>query len=155
MHSIALSIPGCGSLSWYGPMVSIACIVAGWTAYRLAAKQGYVDGHQFVNVSLFTFPSAILFSKVLGIVVAWAQLPPGAPASDALHTGSLAFGGFIGGTAAAMVYLRLHRIPILAGFADACAPAIPLGAALNTARSILSPYTGFPVTRNIQIADQE
>lgn len=106
------------SLLWLAALVvAIGCAVRSALRSGLDARPAYWAGTLAVVVGLFG-------SRLLGMVVYAHAGAIGL--RDLVDGGRSYYGGFLGGTAAALVYLRLRRAPVLR-YADALAPACALG----------------------------
>jgi phosphatidylglycerol:prolipoprotein diacylglycerol transferase len=117
------ALVGLGHESVPGALWMAALVVSIGYAVRSARRSGldprpaYWAGTLAVVVGLFG-------SRLLGLVVYAHEGPIGL--SDLVDGGRSYYGGLLGGTAAALVFLRLRRVPVLR-YADALAPACALG----------------------------
>ena len=121
----------------YGLLIALGFIVGIWLAQREAKRRGQ-DPERIADLAFWILVAALVGSRVYFILVNWNDyFGPGnflvqtslgrIPRVLAIWEGGLVFyGGFIGATATAFVYLRRHRMPFLA-HADSLIPSVAIG----------------------------
>ena len=130
MHPVLFHI---GSLPVYayGLMLSIS-ILAGWLlTVRLAVKRDGMPEDAVSTAALLAVIAGLLGGRLLYVAVNPMLMEEGGTRWYELTSGgSMAFGGFFGGLAAAAIYARIKGLP-LAALADDAAPGLTLGTALT------------------------
>jgi phosphatidylglycerol---prolipoprotein diacylglyceryl transferase len=121
----------------YGLLIATGFIVGIWLAQREARRRGQ-DPERIADLAFWILVAALVGSRVYFILVNWGdyfsagtfwvQTSLGRiPRVLAIWEGGLVFyGGFIGATATAFVYMRRHRMPFLA-HADSMIPSVAIG----------------------------
>jgi phosphatidylglycerol:prolipoprotein diacylglycerol transferase len=120
-------------IHWYGLLLACGFFVGLWTASRRAMRDRMAPA-QVIDSGSWLILGAILGARAL-YVVSYSDrlfqdpLFPAAPWTEIfmVQRGGLVFyGGLIGATASALIYVWKNRIPLWK-FADALAPSIALG----------------------------
>jgi phosphatidylglycerol:prolipoprotein diacylglycerol transferase len=126
MHPVLFHI---GSLPVYsyGLMLSIAILVGWQLTVRLAAKYDDLPEDAVSTACLLAALAGLLGGRLLYVAVNPELLEEGGTRWFELTSGgSMAFGGFFGGLAAAAVYARIKGMSLTA-LADDAAPGLALG----------------------------
>lgn len=130
MHPVLFHV---GSLPVYsyGLMLAIS-ILAGWLlTVRLAAKNDQLSEDAVSTACLLAALAGLLGGRLLYVAVNPVLLEEGGTRWYELTSGgSMAFGGFFGGLAAAAIYARIKGMS-LAALADNAAPGLALGTMLT------------------------
>ncbi|MCL2814394.1 MAG: prolipoprotein diacylglyceryl transferase [Oscillospiraceae bacterium] len=127
-------------------MYGLMCVAAAFVSIGLAAlraKKYGVDTRDVVYMCIFAVIGAIVGAKALAVVTFLAQAvyrwgeiaAAGLGFWDVIYgafagTGIVFFGGLIGGTLGALVYLKMYKLSIPV-FVDAAAPCIPVAHAIG------------------------
>jgi phosphatidylglycerol:prolipoprotein diacylglycerol transferase len=120
------------NLPTYGLLVSLGVLVGLVISVRNAKKQGIDPDHAW-NLGIYVVLAGIIGAKILYIVNDWSNYAahPGQIFSwNTLQAGGVFSGGLIGALAAAVWYVRKHKMPALAT-CDAFAPGLALGHAIG------------------------
>ncbi len=123
MHPIAF-----GPIHWYGVMVALGFMAGLWTASLRAPLSG-VNSEKVVDLGPWLIVGTIIGARTLYVISYWQESFAGRPFIDVFKVwqgGLVFYGGLIGATAAGMLYLRIHKMPIWKT-ADVVAPSIALG----------------------------
>jgi phosphatidylglycerol---prolipoprotein diacylglyceryl transferase len=127
VHPIAFHL-GPITLRWYGVMIALAFLAGLVTAMRRARRE-QIDPEKIADVTLWLMVGAIAGARVVYVMTYWREEFANQPLSEIFmiqHGGLVYYGGFIGATTAAIVYLRWKKLPMLK-VGDVLAPSIPLG----------------------------
>jgi len=120
------------ALPTYGFLVSLGVLVGLWISVHNSAKQG-IDPDQAWNLGILVVLCGIIGAKILYIIVDWssyAEHPREIFSLNTLRAGGVFSGGLLAALAAAIWYIRRHRMPALAT-CDAFAPGLALGHAIG------------------------
>ena len=121
----------------YGVLIAAAFMAGLWLAQREARRRGQ-DAERLADLAFWVLVAALVGSRVYFILVnrgeffgagSWLVATPigRIPRVLAFWEGGLVFyGGFIGATLAALLYMRRHRLPFLA-YADTIIPSVAFG----------------------------
>jgi phosphatidylglycerol---prolipoprotein diacylglyceryl transferase len=126
VHPDAFTI-GSFTVRWYGVMVALAFLAGLWTASRRSPREG-IPGEKIVDLGPWLILGAIVGSRALYVMVYWREFA-GKPFWEIfmVHRGGLVFyGGLIGASLAAIVYIRIRKLPLWKT-ADVLAPSVALG----------------------------
>lgn len=132
MQKIAFHL-GPFPVQWFGLLVAIGFMVGLWTSGRRAARAG-IPAEAVTDAGIWLILGALIGARALYAISYWDNLMvdpvnPRAPWTEVfmIQRGGLVFhGGLVGATVAALIYLRVRRLPVWK-FADALAPGIALG----------------------------
>lgn len=127
MHPIAFEL-GSITIHWYGVMVALGFLAGIWTATRRCVHDG-LDPHKVADLAPWLIVSGLVGARVLYVISYWKDSFAGEPWWEIFmiqHGGLVFYGGLIGATLAAIVYLKLKRLPPFK-VGDALAPSIALG----------------------------
>lgn len=135
MHPVLFTVFGY-PVSAYGSALLLAFTVGIWVAKRRTEARG-LDGEAVVDVAMVILFSSILGARLLFVVTHLDEFrPPRGLWLDAFNplqssgqlgiVGLSMLGGVILALAAALVFLRWKRLPVLA-FSDLLAPSVALG----------------------------
>jgi len=119
-------------LPTYGVLVSTGVLIGLWVSVRNSRKQG-IDPDDAWNLGIMVVLCGIIGAKILYIVNDWSYYSshPGEIFSwSTMQAGGVFSGGLIGAGAAAIWYIRKHRMPALATW-DGFAPGLALGHAIG------------------------
>jgi len=131
VHSIAFQI-GKLSVHWYGILVATGFLAGLWTASRRAARDG-ISKESVQDIVPWLIVGTILGARTLYVISYWREefASNPFPAVFAVWQGGLVFyGGLVGATLAALIYVRRKKLPLWK-MADVLAPSIPLGYAFG------------------------
>lgn len=131
MHSIAFTL-GPLTVHWYGILVALGFLAGLWTAGRRARREG-IPTETIFDLGPWLILGGILGARVLYVISYWKEDFADLPFYEVfmIQKGGLVFyGGLIGATVGAMLYLRLKKLPIWK-VADILAPSIALGSAFG------------------------
>lgn len=120
------------TLHTYGLLVVLGYGAGLWLARRQAHRNG-LDPNRVLDLGIFMALAAVVGSKVLMLVEDWRfySANPGSIFTLAtLQAAGVFYGGFFGALAAAVWYVRRHRLPFLQT-ADAFVPGLLLGHAIG------------------------
>jgi len=121
----------------YGLLIATGFIAGIWLAQREARRRGQ-DAERLADLAFWILLAALAGSRVYFILVNWgdyfgpgrfmANTPLGRiPRILAVWEGGLVFyGGLIGATLVAWLYMKRHRMPFLA-YADTMIPSVAIG----------------------------
>jgi len=110
-------------------MLTVSVIVGRLLAIRLAERKG-VDGTLADRCAMWTLASAVVGARLLYVVTNLDQFDHVLDIVAWWKGGVVAYGGFLGGLAAAMLFCRNHDIQLLA-WADCVVPSLCVGLALT------------------------
>ena len=117
-----------GPIHWYGVMVALGFMAGIWTASRRALLSG-IASEKIVDLGPWLIVGTIIGARTLYVISYWQESFAGRPFVDVFKVwqgGLVFYGGLVGATAAGMIYLRIHKLPIWR-VADIVAPSIALG----------------------------
>jgi phosphatidylglycerol:prolipoprotein diacylglycerol transferase len=129
MRPVLLDLPFGIPLYAYGLMLTISVIVGRLLALRLAVRAG-IDRQVADRCALWTLAGAIVGSRLLFVVTNLDQFNHVFEIFAWWKGGVVAYGGFLGGLAAAIAFCKLHRISLLT-WADCVAPSLCVGLAIT------------------------
>jgi phosphatidylglycerol:prolipoprotein diacylglycerol transferase len=131
MHPVLLRIPGLDvPIYSYGAMLGLALLVGWYLVMWLGTTKERFDRELIANCFLITIIVALASARIAYVLTSGEALPSVGSWFDLGSGGLLAYGGFIGGLAAAGLYLRVKRVPLMA-FTDVAAPAVASGIVLG------------------------
>jgi phosphatidylglycerol:prolipoprotein diacylglycerol transferase len=113
----------------YGLMLTLSVIFGRLIAIRLAARVG-IDGRLADRCATWTLFGAIAGSRLLYVATNLDQFDRVLDVFAWWKGGVVAYGGFLGGLGAAILFCRIHQISVLA-WADCVAPSLCLGLGLT------------------------
>jgi phosphatidylglycerol:prolipoprotein diacylglycerol transferase len=116
-------------------MLTVSVIVGRLLAIRLAARAG-IDGTLADRCATWTLAGAIVGSRLLYVATNLDQFDHPLDVFAWWKGGVVAYGGFLGGLAAAALFCRIHGIRVLA-WADGVAPSLCVGLALTRVGCLL------------------
>ena len=127
MHPIAFYF-GALPIRWYGVMMALAFLAGLWTA-TLRAKREKIPGETIADVTLWLMAGGIIGARFVYVTTYWREQFASQPISEIFkiyHGGLVYYGGFIGATVAAIIYVRWKKMAFWK-IADVLAPSIALG----------------------------
>jgi phosphatidylglycerol---prolipoprotein diacylglyceryl transferase len=127
MHSVAFNIGGL-TIHWYGILVAAGFLAGLWTAGRRAPLAGFAP-EQVYDLGPWLIVGGILGGRTLYVISYWHEQFAEHPFPEIFmvqHGGLVFYGGLIGGTLAAIIYLRWKKLQMWR-MADVLAPSIALG----------------------------
>lgn len=127
MHSIAFKL-GSLTIHWYGIFVALAFLAGLWTAGRRARLEG-IPAEKVFDLGPWLILGGIVGGRVLYVISYWNEDFAPKPFPEIFmiqHGGLIFYGGLIGATLSAMLYLWLKKLPVWK-MADILAPSIALG----------------------------
>jgi phosphatidylglycerol---prolipoprotein diacylglyceryl transferase len=125
VHPILLQLPFGLTIYAYGTMLCLSVIAGRLLAVTLASRAG-LDAAAIDRCCLWTLAGAAIGARLLFVVSAPEQIHGVMDAIAWWKGGVVAYGGFLGGFLATIVYCRAHRIHMLT-WADCAAPALCAG----------------------------
>jgi phosphatidylglycerol:prolipoprotein diacylglycerol transferase len=131
MHSIAFRL-GPLTVHWYGILVALGFLAGLWTAGRRAKLEG-ISHETIFDLGPWLILGGIIGARILYVISYWKEDFAGGPFYEVfmIQKGGLVFyGGLIGATIGAMLFLRLKKLPVWK-VADILAPSIALGSAFG------------------------
>jgi phosphatidylglycerol---prolipoprotein diacylglyceryl transferase len=110
----------------YGALLAAALVLGLLVAASRARREG-LDGARVLDLGVLAIVAGIVGAKLLLLAVDFrAVLANPAEALSALRVGGVFYGGLLSAIAAAVWYMRRHRLPLWAT-CDAFAPGIAVG----------------------------
>ncbi len=129
MHPVLLKFGNVAIYS-YGFMIALGFFLGIVLAMREARRLGE-NPEKIMDLSFYILVAAIIGSRLFYVVTAWSSFADNPLEIIKIWKGGLVFyGGFIGAVATAIMYMRLHRLPIWKS-ADILAPSLALGQTLG------------------------
>ncbi|HJZ86256.1 MAG TPA: prolipoprotein diacylglyceryl transferase [Polyangia bacterium] len=114
----------------YGVMLGLSLIIGWYLAIRLATAEG-LPRDKIASLYMWTAVMAVVASRLLYVFTNWGDFEGNLVDIVKVNKGGLvAYGGFLGGFLASLVYCLRNQIPILK-WADNAVPSISLGLALT------------------------
>ena len=110
-------------------MLTVSVIFGRLLAIRLAERKG-IDGRLADRCAMWTLAGAVVGARLLYVVTNLDQFDHVLDIVAWWKGGVVAYGGFLGGLAAAMLFCRNHDIRLLA-WADCVVPSLCVGLALT------------------------
>ena len=118
---------------WFGLFVAVGFLAGLWTSGRRAARDG-ISSETVMDAGIWLILGTLVGARAVYVISYWNSLfekplYPNAPWTEIfmIQRGGLVFyGGLIGATIAAIIYVRIRGLPLWK-FADALAPGIALG----------------------------
>jgi phosphatidylglycerol---prolipoprotein diacylglyceryl transferase len=110
-------------------MLTVSVIVGRVIAIRLAERRG-IDGQLADRCAIWTLAGAVIGARLLFVVTNLDQFDHVLDVFAWWKGGVVAYGGFLGGLVAAMVFARNHEIRMLT-WADCVVPSLCVGLALT------------------------
>jgi phosphatidylglycerol:prolipoprotein diacylglycerol transferase len=138
VHPIAFYI-GSLPVRWYGVMMATAFLAGLWTA-TLRARRVNVSSETVSDITLWVMLGGILGARFFYVTTYWKQEFAAEPFSEVFmvqHGGLVYYGGLIGSTIAAMIYIRWKKLPLWK-LADIFAPSIALGSVFGRIGCLLN-----------------
>lgn len=129
MRPVLFELPFGLPLYGYGLMLTASVLIGRLIAIRLAGRAG-IDARLADRCATWTLLGAVVGSRLVDVATNFDQYDRLLDVFSIWKGGIVAYGGFLGGLAAAMVFCRIHRISLLT-WADCVAPALGLGLALT------------------------
>ncbi|MCS7089184.1 MAG: prolipoprotein diacylglyceryl transferase [Verrucomicrobiota bacterium] len=127
MHPVAFHV-GPLTVHWYGILVALGFLVGLWNAARRAPRAG-LPGEAIADLGPWLIVGAVVGARFLYVVTYWHEQFAQAPWWEVFmvhHGGLVYYGGLVGATLSASVYLAWRRLPVWR-VADVLAPGIALG----------------------------
>ena len=146
MRPVLLQLPFGIPLYSYGLMLTVSVLGGRWLALRLAERAG-IDRQLADRCALATLIGAVIGARLLFVVTNLDEFANPLEVFAYWKGGVVAYGGFLGGLASAIVYCRIHKISLLT-WADCVAPSLCLGLAVTRVGCFLggcdfgSPWNG-------------
>ena len=127
MHPIAFYL-GSLPIRWYGVMMALAFMAGLWTA-TLRARRVNVSGEIVSDITLWVMLGGILGARFVYVTTYWKTEFAGGPFAEVFmvqHGGLVYYGGLIGSTIAAVIFIVWKKLPLWK-ILDIFAPSIALG----------------------------
>ncbi len=131
MHDIAFKL-GPLTIHWYGILVALGFLAGLWTAGRRARREG-IPPERIFDLGPWLIVGGILGGRILYVISYWNEEFAADPFPKVLKIwegGLVFYGGLIGATLGAMIYLHWKKLPMWK-MADVLAPSIALGSAFG------------------------
>jgi phosphatidylglycerol:prolipoprotein diacylglycerol transferase len=131
VHPIAFKL-GPLTVHWYGVLVMLGFVAGLWTASRRARRVG-VEPDRIYDLGPWLIVGGILGGRILYVISYWREQFAAKPFPEVFmiqHGGLVFYGGLIGATVAAIIYLRWKQLPMWK-MGDILAPSIALGSAFG------------------------
>jgi phosphatidylglycerol:prolipoprotein diacylglycerol transferase len=109
----------------YGAMLCLSVVVGRWLALRLAARDG-LDPSLMLRACAWALAGAIVGARLLYVVTNPTSFADLADVFAWWKGGVVAYGGFLGGFLATLIFCRIHDVPLLT-WVDSVAPALGAG----------------------------
>ncbi len=138
MHPIAFYL-GSLPIRWYGVMMALAFMAGLWTATHRARRVN-VAGETVSDITLWVMLGGILGARFFYVTTYWKTEFAAGPFSEVFmiqHGGLVYYGGLIGSTLAAIIYIRWKKLPLWQ-LADIFAPSIALGSVFGRLGCLLN-----------------
>ena len=119
----------------YGLMLTVSVLAGRWLAMRLAERVG-IEKKLSDRCATWTLFGAIAGARLLFVATNLEQFDRVLDVFAWWKGGVVAYGGFLGGLAAAIAFCRFHRISLLT-WADCVAPSLCLGLAITRVGCLL------------------
>ncbi len=116
----------------YGFLVALGVFLGLWISVRNSERQGVNPDHAW-NLGVLVVLCGIVGAKILYVINDWstyAAHPSEIFSFNTLQAGGVFSGGLLAGLAAAVWYVRKHKLPALA-MCDAFAPGLAFGHAIG------------------------
>jgi phosphatidylglycerol---prolipoprotein diacylglyceryl transferase len=127
VHPIAFQL-GPVTVHWYGIMMAVAFLAGLWTASRRGVRD-QISPESIMDLGPWLILGTIVGARSLYVFMFWNEQFADRPVAEIFKVwegGLVYYGGLVGATAAAMIYLRFKKMPIWK-VADVVAPSIALG----------------------------
>jgi phosphatidylglycerol:prolipoprotein diacylglycerol transferase len=138
VHPIAFYL-GSLPIRWYGVMMALAFLAGLWTATR-RARLVNVSGDAIADVTLWLMAGSIIGARLVYVTTYWKTEFASQPFSEIFmiqHGGLVYYGGLIGATVAAVVYLAWKKLPLWK-ILDILAPSVALGSVFGRIGCLLN-----------------
>jgi phosphatidylglycerol---prolipoprotein diacylglyceryl transferase len=138
VHPIALQL-GSFKIHWYGVMIALAFLAGLWTATRRARREN-ISAEKIADIVLWLMIGGIIGARIVYVTTYWKEEFADQPFSEIFmiqHGGLVYYGGFIGATIAAIIYIRWKQLPLWK-IADVLAPSIALGSVFGRTGCLLN-----------------
>jgi phosphatidylglycerol:prolipoprotein diacylglycerol transferase len=123
----------------YGVMIALAFLAGLWTA-TLRARHEKISGETIGDVTLWIMIGAIIGARIVYVTTYWHDEFAGQPLLEIFkiwNGGLVYYGGLIGATIAAAIYLLWKKLPVWK-IADVLAPSIALGSVFGRIGCLLN-----------------
>ncbi len=138
MHPIAFYL-GSLPVRWYGVMMALAFMAGLWTA-TVRARRVNVAGEIVSDITLWVMLGGILGARFVYVTTYWKTEFAGGPFSEVFmvqHGGLVYYGGLIGSTIVAVIYIVWKKLPLWK-ILDIFAPSIALGSVFGRIGCLLN-----------------
>ena len=129
MRPILFELPFGVPLYAYGFMLTVSVLAGRYIAITLAARAG-ITAQLADRCAVWTLIGAIAGARLLFVVTNLNEFSNPLEIFAWWKGGVVAYGGFLGGLAAAILFCRVHRISLLT-WADCVAPSLCVGLAIT------------------------
>jgi len=117
-------------IRWYGTLIAIGILIAGWIAERELQRRGYPPGRSY-TIAMWCVPGGVIGARLYHVATDWDRFSGHLERIPLLQQGGLGLPGvIIGGAIGAAIGARRARIPVLEVF-DVIAPGPILAQALG------------------------
>lgn len=125
MHPILLKLGSVTLYSW-GLMVALGTILGVYLIIRAGVKAGF-DANKILDGSFWTIVAGFLGARLVYVIYFWKDFSPRPWEALFIWQGGLVFyGGLAGSLLAAVLYLKINKLPVLK-ILDLAAPYAALG----------------------------
>ena len=111
------------NIAWYGVIITVGMLLAGYVAIRAAKKRGYTSD-LIVDFMIIAMPVSVICARAYYVIFKWSEYSSNPLKMFAVREGGLAiYGGVIGGIICVLIYTKLKKVP-LREFLDIAAPSL-------------------------------
>jgi len=117
-------------IRWYGTLIALGIVLAGWLAGRELERRGYPPGRAYA-IAVWCVPGGVIGARLYHVVTDWDRFSGHLERIPLLQQGGLGMPGVIvGGAIGAWIGARRVNIPALEVF-DVLAPGLILAQAIG------------------------
>jgi phosphatidylglycerol---prolipoprotein diacylglyceryl transferase len=117
-------------LRWYGTLIAIGILIAGWLASRELDRRGFPPGRAY-TIATWCIPGGVIGARLYHVATDWDRFSGHLDKIPMLQEGGLGMPGVIvGGAIGAAIGARRAKVPVLEAF-DVVAPGLILAQAIG------------------------
>jgi prolipoprotein diacylglyceryl transferase len=121
---------GVFKLRWYGTLIAIGILLAGWLAQRELDRRGYGPGRAY-TIATWCIPAGVIGARLYHVATDWGRFSGHLEKIPLLQEGGLGIPGVIlGGAIGAAIGARRAKVPVMEAF-DIVAPGLILAQAIG------------------------
>ena len=129
---------GIFKLRWYGTLIAIGILLAGWLAQRELDRRGYPPGRAY-TIATWCIPAGVIGARLYHVATDWDRFSGHLEKIPLLQQGGLGMPGVIvGGAIGAAIGARRAKVPVLEAF-DVVAPGLILAQAHRPLGQLVQP----------------